>query len=72
LPGVQTLDPSALQLTDSGLLAALPNLFASRLETDRMPFGAVLETFVLAEILKPARWYNERLELFWCSCMNAA
>jgi len=53
-----------LHFLDSGLLAALRNLSPSRLETDRMPFGAMLETFVLAEILKLASWYNERLEFF--------
>jgi uncharacterized protein len=53
-----------LHFLDSGLLAALRNLSPARLATDRMPFGAVLETFVLAEILKLASWYNERLEFF--------
>jgi hypothetical protein len=29
-----------------------------------MPFGAILETFILAELLKLASWHDERLEFF--------
>jgi predicted AAA+ superfamily ATPase len=32
------------------------------LRRDRTPFGAILETFVLAELLKMASWSGERLE----------
>ena len=29
-----------------------------------MPFGAILETFILSELLKLASWHDERLEFF--------
>ncbi len=45
-----------LHFLDSGLLAALRNLSPERLQTDRMAFGSLLETFVLAELLKLASW----------------
>jgi hypothetical protein len=53
-----------LHFLDSGLLAALRGLSPQRLESDRMPVGALLETFVLAELLKLMSWSNERFELF--------
>jgi uncharacterized protein len=53
-----------LHFLDSGLLAALRNLTATRVAADRMAFGSVLETFVLAELLKLASWHDERLEFF--------
>lgn len=53
-----------LHFLDSGLLAALQNLSVARLQADRMAFGALLETFVLAELLKIASWSGERLEFF--------
>jgi uncharacterized protein len=53
-----------LHFLDSGLLAALRNISPLRLADDRMPFGAILETFVLAELLKLASWHDERLEFF--------
>lgn len=53
-----------LHFLDSGLLAALRNLSPPRLETDRMAFGALLETFVLAELLKLASWNSEQIEFF--------
>jgi predicted AAA+ superfamily ATPase len=36
-----------LHFLDSGLLAAMRNLFSVRLQSDRTPFGSLLETFVL-------------------------
>ena len=39
-----------LHVLDAGLLAALKG----RLRLDRTPFGPLLETFVLSELLKPA------------------
>jgi len=53
-----------LHFLDSGLLTAVRNLSVARLEADRMAFGALLETFVLAELLKLASWSGERLEFF--------
>ena len=53
-----------LHFLDSGLLAALRDLSPDRLRADRGPFGAVLETFVLAELLKLASWTDQRLAFF--------
>jgi predicted AAA+ superfamily ATPase len=53
-----------LHFLDSGLLAALRNLSPARLAADRMLFGPLLETFVLAELSKLASWSDERVE-FW-------
>lgn len=53
-----------LHFLDAGLLAALRSVSAARLASDRMAMGALLETFVLAELLKLASWSGERLELF--------
>jgi uncharacterized protein len=53
-----------LHFLDSGLLAALRNLSLARLKSDRTAFGPLLETFVLAELLKLASWNAERLEFF--------
>lgn len=51
-----------LHFLDSGLLAALRDISPDRLVSDRQPFGALLETFVLAELLKLASWVDDRLE----------
>lgn len=53
-----------LHFLDSGLLAALRNLSSARLNSERSAFGPLLETFVLAELLKLASWNAERLEFF--------
>lgn len=45
-----------LHFIDSGLLAALQGLTVERLMQDRTRFGALLETFVFAELLKQAGW----------------
>ena len=52
-----------LHFLDAGLLAALRGLTPDRLRRDRTPFGAVLETFVLGELLKLAGWADERYTL---------
>ena len=52
-----------LHFIDSGLLAALRDLTPERVADDRTEFGAVLETFVLGEIMKQASW-GEPLEIF--------
>lgn len=52
-----------LHFLDAGLIAALRNLSPQRLATDRSAFGALLETFVLSEVLKLASWTGERFEL---------
>ena len=51
-----------LHFLDAGLLAALRDLTPDRLRADRTPFGALLETFVLAELQKLASWADGRLE----------
>jgi uncharacterized protein len=51
-----------LHFLDSGLLAALRDVSPDRLRRDRSPFGAILETFVLTELLKLASWEDGRFE----------
>jgi uncharacterized protein len=51
-----------LHFLDAGLLAALRDLTPDRLRADRTPFGALLETFVFAELLKLASWAEGRFE----------
>ncbi len=51
-----------LHFLDSGLLAALRNLSPEKLQADRTAFGSLLETFVLAELLKLASWSGEHFE----------
>jgi hypothetical protein len=53
-----------LHFLDSGLLAAPRNTSPTRLGGDRIPLGAILETFILAELLKLASWHDERIEFF--------
>lgn len=48
-----------LQFLDSGLLATLLNLDATAIGRDRTKFGALLETFVFAELLKHATWAQD-------------
>lgn len=52
-----------LHFLDSGLLAALRGLTPELVAADRSNFGAVLETFVFAEVLKLAGWSADRLSL---------
>lgn len=49
-----------LHFLDSGLLAALRNLSAKKLETDRTLAGPLLESFVVAELLKLASFSDDR------------
>ena len=51
-----------LHFLDSGLLAALRDFSLSRLRSERELFGSLLETFVLAELLKLASWSDDLLE----------
>ena len=50
-----------LQFLDSGLLAASRGLTFDRLRGDRAAFGALLESYVLGEILKLMSWSDLRL-----------
>jgi predicted AAA+ superfamily ATPase len=50
-----------LHFLDAGLLAALRGVTPGRLARDRTAFGAILETFIFAELLKLAGWSDERL-----------
>jgi hypothetical protein len=45
-----------LHFLDAGLLASLRDMTPERVRLDRGPFGAVLESFVFAELLKLASW----------------
>ena len=49
-----------LHFLDAGLLASLKGLTPERLRLDRTPFGPLLETFVLGELLKLASWAEDR------------
>ena len=49
-----------LHFLDAGLLAALRGHTPDRLRRDRTPFGPLLETFVLGELLKLATWTDDR------------
>jgi hypothetical protein len=53
-----------IHFLDSGLLASLRDLSVQRLKSDRAAFGALLETFVLGELLKLATWSESRFEFF--------
>lgn len=53
-----------LHFLDSGLLAALLGVTADRITKDRSAFGALLETFVFAEVLKQASWSEESYSLY--------
>ncbi|TAN06153.1 MAG: ATP-binding protein [Rhodanobacteraceae bacterium] len=72
---VRTLEPwSANHLTrlvrtpklhflDSGLLASLLGATETRIAAQRKPFGAILESFVFAEITKLVGWENDGYQL---------
>ncbi len=49
-----------LHFLDSGLLAAQKGFSPGSLDRDRTPFGPLLETFVLAELMKIANWSEDR------------
>jgi len=53
-----------LHFLDSGLLATLLGASAERTRTDRSTFGTLLETFVFAEVLKQASWWDEDCALY--------
>ena len=52
-----------LHFVDSGLLAALLAMTAEQIAKNRSTFGAVLETFVFAEVMKQTTWSNARYTL---------
>jgi predicted AAA+ superfamily ATPase len=52
-----------LYFLDSGLLAALIGATSDRIARDRSLFGALLETFVVGEILRLATWSDVQLSL---------
>jgi len=51
-----------LHFLDAGLLAALRDITPDRVKNDKTLFGPILETFVLAELLKLASWSDDRYE----------
>lgn len=53
-----------LHFLDSGLLAALRGLSASRIGKDRALLGALLESFVFSELLKSISWARANVSLF--------
>jgi predicted AAA+ superfamily ATPase len=48
-----------LHFLDSGLLAAIQGLTAERIARDRSAYGALLETFVVSEVVKLTSWREE-------------
>ena len=52
-----------LHFLDTGLLAALRDATASQLQKDRTPYGALLENFVVSEVLKLTTWSDKRLRI---------
>ncbi len=53
-----------LMFLDSGLMAGVVGATPERLAEDRSAFGALLETYVFAEILRQASWLTAGSELF--------
>jgi len=53
-----------LHFLDSGLLGALLAITTERVSRDRSILGALLETFVFAEVLKQVSWSDESYALF--------
>lgn len=53
-----------LHFLDSGLLASLLGVTEARIAAQRKPFGAILETFVFAEITKLIGWEDDEYQLF--------
>ncbi len=49
-----------LHFLDAGLLAALRGISPETVRKNKMPFGAILETFVFSELQKVATWSEER------------
>lgn len=52
-----------LHFLDSGLLAALQDVSPDHVARDRTAFGALLETFVFAELQKLASWSDTRVSV---------
>ena len=53
-----------LHFLDSGLLAALSGITATRIASDRAIFGRLLETFVFSEVLKQISWTEGSYSLY--------
>jgi uncharacterized protein len=53
-----------VHMLDTGLLAHLTQVSVATLEADRDRFGALLETFVFAELLKQSSWSKQRVGLY--------
>lgn len=49
-----------LHFLDAGLLAALRDISPETVRKNKMPFGAILETFVFSELQKIATWNEQR------------
>lgn len=49
-----------LHFLDAGLLAALRGISPETVRKNKMPFGAILETFVFSELQKVATWSERR------------
>ncbi|PSB39462.1 ATP-binding protein [Aphanothece minutissima] len=52
-----------IQFLDSGLLASLLGCTSASLERDRTPFGPLLESFVVSELIKLSSWSADDLQV---------
>jgi hypothetical protein len=53
-----------LHFVDSGILAAVRGVTIAQLKRDRTMFGALLETFVVSEVMKLCTWSDVRLRIY--------
>lgn len=61
----RVLKSPKLQFIDSGLLASVRGLTVDTLKRDRTLFGALLETFVYAELLKHSTWAQADYQILY-------
>jgi predicted AAA+ superfamily ATPase len=52
-----------IQFLDSGLLASLLGCTSASLERDRTPFGPLLDSFVVSELIKLSSWSSDDLQV---------
>jgi len=63
-PSKRLVKSPKLNLCDSGLLCFLTGLDAAHLDNESQRYGAILENFVVGELLKQSTWCKTRMGLF--------
>jgi predicted AAA+ superfamily ATPase len=63
-PSKRLVKSPKLNLCDSGLLCFLTGLDAAHLDNESQRYGAILENFVVVELLKQSTWCKTRMGLF--------